>query len=181
MGSSQDIWNRFEKWCRLAILIQEGGENVCKHIIYTEMKVPEGGKKMYWYLKRYETRIEESQMLDYQKEALLPFNKCINKKKLDIALFTFIIEILDNPVKPKYPRIKNLRFMRNELFHMREDQRNMSKQKFDDHWDEVSKLLTELTSTFNITTWNSFKSDNLSLDPCKKKTLEDILYEGSVK
>ena len=59
MGSSQDIWNRFEKWCRLAILVQDAGESVCKSILYTEMNIPKGGKKIYRHLKSYETSIKK--------------------------------------------------------------------------------------------------------------------------
>ena len=181
MGSSQDIWNRFEKWCRLAILVQEGGESVCKYIIYTEMNVPKGGKKMYQHLKRHETRIKKIEMLPYQENALLPFRKYINTKKLDIALFTYIIQALDNPKYPTYPQIEKLRFKRNELFHMKEDQRNMSKPEFDRQWDEVSQLLTDLSSTFDRSTWNRFKSDNPFSDPDKKRALEEILIIGGVK
>ena len=181
MGSSQDIWNRFEKWCRLAILVQEGGEHVCKYILYTEMNVPKGGKEMYRHLKSYETRIKKSKMFPYQKKALLPVNEDIDTAKLDIALFTYIIQILDDPSKPNYPRIEQLRFKRNELFHMKEDQRNMSEPEFDDHWNEVSHLLTELITTFDMSTLSKFKTDNVFSNPDQKQMLEAILVKGIVK
>ena len=180
MGSSQDIWNSFEKWCRLAILVQEGGEAVCKNIL-KGMKVPEGGKEMYRHLKSHETSIKKSKMFPYQKKALLPFNEDIDTTKLDIALYTHIIQILDDPIKPNYPKIEQLRFKRNELFHMKEDQRNMSKSEFDDRWNEVSQLLTDLITTFDMSTLNGFKSDNLFSNADQKKTLEDILVKGSIK
>ena len=181
MGSSQDIWNRFKKWCRLSILVQEGGEYVCKHILYTEMNVPKGGKEMYRHLKSYETSIKKSKMFPYQKKALLPVNEDIDTTKLDIALFTYIIQILDDPSKPNYPRIEELRFKRNELFHMKEDQRNMSELEFDDHWNEVSHLLTDLIATFDMSTLNRIKSDNLFSNPDQKEMLEAILFQGNLK
>ena len=101
-------------------------------------------------------------MFPFQKKALLPANEDINTTKLDIALFTYIIQILDYLSKSNYPRIKQLTFKRNELFHMKEDQRNMSEPEFDNQWNEVSQLLTYLMKTFDMTTFNRFKSDNLS-------------------
>ena len=162
-------------------LAYEGGEHACKYILYTEMNVPKGGNKMYRYLKSYETSIKKSKMFPYQKKALLPVNGDIDKTKLDIALFTYIIQIMDGPTKPNYPRIEQLRFKRNELFHMKEDQRNMSEPEFDNQWNEVSQLLTDLMKTFDMTTFNGFKSDNLLLNPDQKTTLEEILGEGSIK
>ena len=180
MCSSQDIWNRFEKWCRLAILVQEGGESACKYIL-KEMKVPESGKEMYRHLKSYETSIKKSNMFPYQKKALLPVNEDIDTTKLDIALYTYIIQILDDPIKPNYPKIEQLRFKRNELFHMKEDKRNMSKAEFDVRWNEVSQLLTDLVTTFDMSNLNGFKRDNLFSNPDQKKILEDILLKGSAK
>ena len=136
---------------------------------------------MYRHLKSYETSIKNINMFPYQKKALLPVNEDIDTKKLDIALFTYIIQILDDPSKPNYPRIKQLRFKRNELFHMKEDQRIMSEPKFDNQWNEVSQLLTDLMKTFDMTTFNRFKSDNLLLNPDQKTMLERILFEGNIK
>ena len=181
MGSCQDIWNKFEKWCRLAILVQAGGESVCKDIL-KELKVPEGGKDMYEHLKDHKIRITNSKkMFPFQKKALLPDSEDIDTTKLDIALFTHIIEILDDPSKPKYPRIKELRFKRNELFHMKEDQRDMSELEFDNRWNEVSQLFTNLITTFDMSTLSGLKNDNLFSNPDQKKILEDTLVKGSLK
>ena len=73
------------------------------------------------------------------------------------------------------------RFKRNELFHMKENQRNMSESEFDNQWNEVSQLLTDFMKIFDMTTYSRFKSDNLFLNPDKKTTLEEILVEGSIK
>ena len=69
MGSSQDIYNRFEKWGRLTILVQEGRESVCKSILRTEMNVPKGRKEMHRHLESYETSIKIINMLPYQKKS----------------------------------------------------------------------------------------------------------------
>ena len=176
MSSPQDIWNKFEKWCRLVILVQEGGESVCKEIIYTEMGVLTDGREMYKYLKKYETDIKKSKMFSYQKRALLPDDENIDKKKLDVPLFTYIIQILDKT--NKYSSIEKLRYKRNELFHMEEVRRNMSVQQFDNLWDEVSQLLNDLN--VNKSLLNSLKSDNLFMHQYHKATLDYIIETGKV-
>ena len=82
---------------------------------------------------------------------------------------------MDDPSIQNYLRIEQLRFKRNKLFHMDEEQRNMSEPEFDDHWNEVSHLLTDLITTFDMSTLNRFKSDNVFSNPDQKKMQEAIL------
>ena len=51
---------------------------------------------------------------------------------------------------------------------MKEDQRNMSEPEFNNQWNDVSQLLTDLMKTFDRPTFNRFKSDNLFLNPDQK-------------
>ena len=57
----------------------------------------------------------------------------------------------------------------------------MSEPEFDDHWNEVSHLLTELITTFDLSTLNKFKSDNVFSNSDQKQMLEAILVKGIVK
>lgn len=175
MGSTQEIWSKFEKWCRLVILVQEGGESVCKHILHTEMNVPTEGGEMYKYLESYKDDIKKSKMFSYQRKILLPDDGIIDTTKLDIPLFTYVIQILDK--SKKYPSIENLRYKRNELFHMEEVQRNMTSKQFNGLWDEVAQLLNGLN--FDMSLLNSLKSDNLFLNQHHKMILGYILEKGN--
>ena len=176
MGSTQAIWNKFEKWCRLVILLQEGGEYVCKHILHTELGVPTDGGEMYKYLQSYEADIKKEINYPYQKKVLLPADGHIDETKLDIPLFSYIIKILDK--NKNYQSIEKLRFMRNDLFHMEGNRRNMSEQEFDDQWDKVVQLLNGLN--FGMSSLNSLKSDDLVKTQHHKITLDDILRTGKV-
>ena len=176
MGSTQAIWNKYEKWCRLVILLQEGGESVCKHIIYSDMRVPADGRKMYKYLKRYEADIKNSIPHKYQKEILLPASKHVDETKLDVPLLSYMIQILDKD--KNYPSIPKLRYIRNNLFHMDGKQRNMTMQEFDDRWDKVVQLLNGLN--FNKSLLNSLKSDDLVTNQQHIATLDHILRKGKV-
>ena len=72
MGSTQEIWSKFEKWCRLVILVQEGGESVCKHILHTEMNVPTEGGEMYKYLESYKDDIKKVKCLVTKEKSCYP-------------------------------------------------------------------------------------------------------------
>ena len=50
------------------MLLQEGGESVCKYILHTEMGVPTEGQEMYKYLQKYATDIKESKISGNAKE-----------------------------------------------------------------------------------------------------------------
>ena len=177
MSSTQDVCNKFEKWCRLVILLQEGGESACKDILHTELRVPTDGGEMYKHLQSYEADIKEKITTGYQKRILLPNDKQIDIEKLDIPLFSYIIEILDK--NKKYPSIKKLRYMRNDLFHMEGNQRNMSEQEFNVQWNKVEQLLNGLN--FDMSSVINLKDVNLVINQQNKTTLDDILKKGKVK
>ena len=71
MGSTQAVCNKFEKWCRLVILLQESEESVCKYIFHTEMGVPTDGGEMYKNLQSYEADIKKKHKVQ------LPKRNCI--------------------------------------------------------------------------------------------------------
>lgn len=177
MSSSQDIFSKYEKWNRLVMLIQEGGESVCKYILHTEMGVPIEGQEMHKYLQKYATDIKKSKMYGYEKKTLLNEDGNIDTTKLDLKLSTFIIEILDK--NKKYPLIPTLRYKRNELFHMEEVQRNMSEKEFDDRWNELSRLLKGLNC--DLSSLQSLKHVNRFPNRDDRESLDGNLRKGSAK
>lgn len=103
------------------------------------MGVPTEEEEMYKYLLNFKTNIRRSNMSLYQKRVLLPEDGRINKTKLDIALYTHLINMMGK--KEMYPRIEWLRFKRNELMHMQKD---LSVLAFNRLWDEKSQALNSL-------------------------------------
>lgn len=177
MGSTPAVCRKFEKWCRLVILLQEGGESVCKYILHNKLDVPTDGGEMYKHFQSYEADIRKTIKYSYQKEIILPANKHIDEKKIDIPLFSYMIQILDK--NKTYSSIENLRFMRNDLFHMEENRRNMSEQEFNDQWDKLTQLLKDLN--FDMSSLSSLKRIDLVMEQDHKTTLDDILRKGKVK
>lgn len=176
MSSSQDIFSKYEKWNRLVMLIQEGGESVCKYILHTEIGVPTEGQEMHKYLQKYATDIKKSKMYGYEKKTLLTEDGNIDTTKLDLKLSTYIIEILDK--NKKYPLILTLRYKRDELFHMEEVQRNMSEKEFDDRWNELSRLLKDLNC--DLSSLQSLKHVSRFPNQDDKETMDGILRKGSL-
>ena len=169
MGSFHDIWNKFRNWCRLVILIHEGGESVCKDIL-SKMGIKDltNGAEIYRKLKPYEERIKK--LTFYQQKALLPDDEVIDTTKMKISLLsTHIIQILDT--SQSYPQITVLRHMSNELFHILDGKKDLTEQIFDDYWKKISQLLTGLH--FNMELIKGLKTEDY-LSQEHEKTLKEI-------
>lgn len=164
MASLPDIWNKYRKWCRLVMLLHEGGETVCKDILdkLGVTDITDGGE-LYRKLEIHKTKIKK--LAPYQQKILLPYSKVIDKTKLDVSLNTHIIAILDTA--KTYPLIGKLRDKRNELFHMPDSKRNMAEQQFKDDWDEISQLLIKLGCSLNFL--NGLKTDDHLSEELEKR------------
>ena len=169
MSSVHNTANKFDKWCRLVILIEEGGLSLCKDILHQRMHVPTEGQGIYKYLQRYRLEIEKYKLQAYQEKILLPDDGVIDKKQLNLPLYTYIIQILDKT--QNYPLIAKLRQKRNELFHAAEGKIYMKEQLFNEHWDKISQLLASLH--YNVDLIKSLKTEDC-LSQEYKKTLENI-------
>ena len=168
-----DTGKRFEKWCRLAILIQEGGESVCKDILHKRIHVPTEGQDIYNCLQHYKTEIKKLNLQPYQEKILLPDDGVIDKRKLDLPLYTYIIQILDKT--KQYLSIKKLRYKRNEIFNMEENRKDMCEEKFEEYWNQVSELLTGLNYNMNLSI--NLKSQDLFLNQGHGETITDIVCD----
>ena len=160
-------WNKNKNWCRLVILLQVGGESVCKDILYKMglTDINDGGK-IYKALEKYKAKIKK--LAPYQQRILLPDSTEINTIKLDISLLTHIITILDK--KKKYPLIQELRAKRNNFFHMLGVERDMTEEQFKSYWDEISQLLRDLGYDMKLL-------DHLQTDDQLSEDLEDRLND----
>lgn len=177
MSSSQDIFSKYEKWNHLLMLIQEGGESVCKYVLHVEMGVPTEGREMYKYLQKYADDILTSKMYGHEIKILLNEDRNIDTRRLGLQLYTFIIQILDK--NNKYPLIPKLRYRRNELFHMEEFRRNISEKEFDDRWNELSRLL--MNFNLDLSSLQSLKHVNRLPNRDDRESLNGNLRKGRAK
>ena len=179
MASSIDIWNKYQRWCRLLILIHEGGNCVCKDILsLIGITDTTDGAEIYSIMKPFKKNIQNLGI--YHQNILLPDNEVIDKSKIDFSLTTHIIQILDK--LQNYPLISELRKTRIELILMPQHKRCLTEQQFNDYWDNISHLLTSLNYDMNLT--NSLKTfKEIDLSEEHEKILQDVTrkFKGSIK
>ena len=177
MNYLHDNWNKFQRWCRLIILVHEGGESVCKDIL-SKMGIKDitDGAAIYRKMKLYEKKLKT--MSFYLQETLLPDNKVVDASKIDISLCTHIIEILDTT--QSYPLIAKLRRKRNELLNMPEEKRDMTEKLFNNFWENILQLLEY--HHYDTKLMKDLKTED-HLSQQHEKTLTNIIHSinGSVK
>ena len=165
MASPTDAWNKHRNWCRLVVLLHEGGETIVKQIL-SKMGVDiTDGSQIYQKMKPHEKNRLKT-VPPYLKKDLLPDNKVVDTTKLDFSARCHIIQVLDT--QTQFPNITKLRKTRNYWFHMSDDAKNMGDQQFNNYWDEISQLLKDLG-------YDVSKLMNL------KKTVDLYHIEGRVK
>ena len=148
MASSTAAWNKHKKWCRLVILLHEGGEKIVKDIlVHIGVDITDGAK-IYKILKDEETKIKKKPL--YLKQLLLPPGGVVDTTKLDFSALCYIIEVLDK--QKKFPLIGQLKNRRNDFFHMSDEDKDMTEQQFNKYWNEVSKLLKDFGYDVNMLT-----------------------------
>ena len=173
MASSADVWNKYREWCRLVILLHEGGEQIVKDILdHIGVDITDGGK-IYQKLKAHEnTKIKKKPL--YLQRILLPPSGVVDATKLDFSALCHIIEVLDT--HKQFPLIRELKNRRNDFFHMSVDDKDMTEQQFNKYWKEISQLLTDFG--YDVNRLASLKTDD-QLNEDHKKRLDHI--KGRVK
>ena len=173
MTSPADPWNKHRSWCRLVIQLHEGGENIVKRILGQMGVDITDGSEIYQKMKPYEkNRLKKVPY--YLRKELLADSKVVDTTKMDLSARCHIIQVLDAQVQ--FPLIEELRKKRNVLFHMSDDEKNMGDHQFNQHWDDISKLLTNLG--YDVSNLINLKTEDC-LSEERKKILDHL--EGRVK
>lgn len=169
MAVDMNIWNKYERWCRLVILLTKGGGDICKNIM-SELGIKDetDGAEIYIRLKPYREKIENLGW--YYQQILLPDDEIVDKNKMDISLNISIIQILDEQCK--YPQIAELRKKKNQILYMPGYKRDMTEEKFKVYWGEISELLK-----FQNYKAKDLEIEDISTPECQKilKSVIDII------
>ena len=170
MASPADAWNKYRKWCRLVILLHEGGEKIVKDILGQMGVDITDGVEIYQKLKPHEKTVLKK-MPRYLQPTLLPASGVVDATKLDFSARCHIIEILDT--SKQFPLIGELRNRRNEFFHMSVEKKDMTGQEFNKYWKEISQLLTDFNYDVNMLI--GLKTDD-QFDHIKGNIQKSFLY-----
>ena len=169
MASPADAWNKYRKWCRLVILLHEGGEKIVKDILGQMGVDITDGVEIYQKLKPHEKTVLKRP--PYLQRSLLPASGVVDATKLDFSARCHIIEILDT--SKQFPLIGELRNRRNEFFHMSVEKKDMTGQEFNKYWKEISQLLTDFNYDVNMLI--GLKTDD-QFDHIKGNIQKSFLY-----
>ena len=143
----------YEKWFRVATLIDFAGRNLCYKVIHVDENIPTDGAKLYQELISLKSQICRYQS---QHEVLCPSSGITDERKFDLTLYTSIIE-------KKFPRkydqlVADLRQSRNTEFHRGD--KSLSDKEFDQLWNETTQML--VSHGFDIQLVGDLKTCDLS-------------------
>ena len=141
MASSADAWSKHRNWCRLVILLHEGGESIVKGILGQMGVDITDGSEIYQKMKLHEKNILKK-VPYYLRKDLLPDSKVVDTTKLDFSARCHVIQVLD--IQRQFSEVEELRKKRNDLFHKSDDEKDMGDEQFNKYWNEISQLLTDL-------------------------------------
>ena len=121
MAFVPDAWDKYQRWCRLVILLHEWGETLIKDLLNKLGIDIKNGAQLYQKLEPHEKTIKK---MPYYLQATILLPTKVDATKLDLSSLSHVIRIVDT--QKQYPGISNLRYMRNDLFFMSNSQRDMS-------------------------------------------------------
>ena len=171
MTTLTDFYQNNERWLRLVTLTDYAGLKLCKDVLHRKEGLPDDGAQLYCRLKDFKNKMQ----FKSQKEILSPTNGIIDESKLDITLYTKLIEVM---FKPKYDLlIKDLRENRNVLCHMAN--KDISESEFEKKWKHVCEILERHDFTEKV---ENLKNSNLLAIKKLGKILDSIIHQikGSV-
>ena len=154
MGApNSNLLKEYEKWFRVATLIDYAGRNLCYQIIHVNENLPTDGAKLYQELISLKSKICRYQN---QHQVLCPSSGITDERKFDLTLYTSIIE---NKFPNKYNRlVADLRQSRSDEFHR--GNKSLSNKEFDQLWNNTTQMLE--SHGFDIQLVGDLKTCDLS-------------------
>ena len=132
--ASNNIPKKYEKWLRVAILIDYGGTCLCHDVLHKKENLPTGGQKLYKELEPLKRKI--CRFKD-QEDVLCPKNGITDENEFDLTLYANIIY---NKFPKKYDSlVADLRNSRNREFHR--GNKNLTDKEFDQLWNDTKQML----------------------------------------
>lgn len=168
--ANSDLPEKYEKWLRIAILIDFAGRHLCYELLHKKEQLPTDGAKLYKELKDLKSKI--CRFKD-QEEILCPSSEIIDESKFDLTL---LLNVIDKKFPNKYVSfVTDLRRLRNIESHRGD--KSLSNEEFDKKWNETIQILQN--HGFNIKLVGDLKTCNLS--PQFKDIAMKILSQGIVE
>lgn len=171
-AANTNLLNDYEKWLRVAVLIDFAGKHLCRTVLHTKEQLSTDGAKLYKELEGLKSKI--CRFKD-QHEVLCPSNKITDESKFDLTLYTSVIE-------KKFPNkynsmVNDLRQARNREFHR--GNKSISDKEFNQLWNDTTQMLQ--SHGFDLQLVGNLKTCDLSLNEHFKDIAMYIYFQGMVK
>ena len=153
--ANNNLFKDYEKWLRLAILIDFAGRHLCHTVLHAKEHLPTDGAELYKELEGFKSKICRCKN---QQEILCPSNGITDENKFDVTLYTNIIE-------KKFPKrydslVTDLRNARNTQSHR--GNKNLSDLEFNQLWNDTTQMLQK--HGFDLQLVGSLRTCDLSSD-----------------
>ena len=153
--ANNNLFQDYEKWLRLATLIDFAGRHLCHTVLHAKEHLPTDGAELYKELEGFKSKI--CRYKD-QQEILCPSNGITDENKFDVTLYTNIIE-------KKFPKrydslVTDLRNARNTECHR--GNKKISDSEFNQLWNDTTQMLQK--HGFDIQLVGSLRTCDLSSD-----------------
>ena len=153
--ANNNLFQDYEKWLRLATLIDFAGRHLCHTVLHAKEHLPTDGAELYKELEGFKSKI--CRYKD-QQEILCPSNGITDESKFDVTLYTNIIE-------KKFPKrydslVTDLRNARNTECHR--GNKKISDSEFNQLWNDTTQMLQK--HGFDIQLVGSLRTCDLSSD-----------------
>ena len=171
-AASDNLFKDYEKWLRVATLIDFGGRHLCYNVLHKKERLPTDGAKLFAELKDLKSKICR---FKEQEEILCPSNGVTDESKFDLTIYTSIIQI---KFANKYTSLlTDLRNSRNKEFHRGD--KSLSDIEFNELWNNAKQMLQ--SHGFDIKLIGKLKTCDLSTNQQFKDILKGIIFEGMTK
>ena len=153
--ANNNLFQDYEKWLRLATLIDFAGRHLCHTVLHAKEHLPTDGAELYKELEGFKSKI--CRYKD-QQEILCPSNGITDENKFDVTLYTNITE-------KKFPKrydslVTDLRNARNTECHR--GNKKLSDSEFNQLWNDTTQMLQK--HGFDIQLVGSLRTCGLSSD-----------------
>ena len=155
MAAAKDKISQYKNWVRIFLLIDYGGREVCRDVLFNKEKWPTDGVELYKKLKPLQSKICRFKS---QCETLCPSHGKTDHNKFDLTLFTGIIDVIFGSTYKSL--VKDLRDARNNECHR--GNKELSNTEFNDLWKHTTDMLQKYG--FNITSVDNLRAGDPFLD-----------------
>ena len=164
-GAQDNLIHEYRNWVRLFILIDHGGRQICRDVLFKNEKLLTDGVQLYKKLQPLRSKICQFKS---QRQIIFSPSGFTNHNDFDLTLFTRIIEVLFG--KKYESLVEDVRNARNQESHR--GNKELSDADIDKLWDRTADMLKKYN--FGVSLVDGLKDGDPFSDHRFKDTIISI-------